>query len=472
MQAMTDKAVRICEQVDSQFEYLEQTANEIYRAGWYSRYISKSALYQNELNIVKQLEISRDLMYKCTLLSLANDILVLNIQKNAVICKYGWFGSVQKYMDVYCNLDLSDAKEYVLDQRLTEAVRSLDGEQFALSYPDPNGNRDCRICILLRKSEVQRYLRSIQSDSDLQIIIEQGGVALCSTPNTRNNQSPFTSVRFDVARSGLRVCCGFPSYASLHQSSNQLLVLGYLLGSLSIGLVLAQLLTHFFAAPLANLLQLTPESRALSHKEAYRDLAAHIQSITAQNQKLTMDLHAFAVSLRGEWLLRCMIDGAEHASNSQMLTYLFPWMSECQPYFFLIVDELGKKPAICHALELLLSNNAQNCLRIDMPLDHVGFILWSLTQEDCCTRRETTKQHLMQTPDISFALSAIYQGAEALHACYLDTLEKAADWQNAIPPMDTFELLNGLKTGNYSQCQRVLENYRAQGNPNTLRQLY
>ncbi|MEG0492849.1 MAG: hypothetical protein RR696_06570, partial [Clostridia bacterium] len=143
LQAMTDKAVRICEQVDSQFEYLEQTANEIYRAGWYGRYISKSALYQNELNIVKQLEISRDLMYKCTLLSLANDILVLNIQKNAVICKYGWFGSVQKYMDVYCNLDLSDAKEYVLDQRLTEAVRSLDGEQFALSYPDPNGNRDC-----------------------------------------------------------------------------------------------------------------------------------------------------------------------------------------------------------------------------------------------------------------------------------------------------------------------------------------
>lgn len=449
-QSMAARAARVGGLVAVQFDALERTANEIYYASWYKRFISNSEVYQKEMDIVYRLVVVDDIKYKCTMLPLVNDIIVLDTRRDAIVCRYGWFSSQKKYADAYCPLLVGGTAEDILDTDLFAAVRSLDPDKIILSYPDPNGNHGCRIGIVLRRADVERYILSLGGeDEGWSAVLTRG-----DDPVWAGEQPTGDVIGVQVARSGLFLRFTYPPYGSLYGGSDSRTLFIYLGAALCLAACIAYLLTCMLARPLARLLSHMPDSGAHSHKAAYHAIEQHIESITRQNESLTFRLRSFAASFQGDWLLGRMMGRSAAGEERQMMLRLFPWIEAQRPYFFVL---LGRAYAESEAREEIareLTEAGAQCVHLTMPLEYAGMIVWAENAGACDRARERL---LSADPSVSqLAVSSVYRGDAQLRACYADAIRQAESWQSDLSLADACELLNGFQNGDPERCRSAL----------------
>lgn len=433
LSAKSEAMDHVAQTTAAEFDAIETTANEIYRSSWYKKSVSHSAIYQQEMNLVRQLEISNDLLYKTTLLPFTEDILIINTQKGSIICKYGWFADWNKYTDVYCMLDLSRLEEELHSSDLFSPVRSLREGYWVLSYPDPNRASACRLAFLLDCAKLQQYLDQLKYDnfSSITLKAEASGEAFRS-----------------IKRPALSLMFTYPSFEELYRTKNAGSISISLLLALSASALLALLFTYLFTRPLNKLLQSISNSAVKNQRDAIGGLTSHILEITEQNEALQRKMKSFVTEMRGEILLRIMSGGYEGEwKENYNVNRLFPWLATEQPYFL----------AITRRGEPLSAPDAAS-LKLDMPLDYQGYLFWANTPEACGALSRQVKE----TARLS-ACSGIYAGVDALPACYQEAIAQLNAQKQLIPLGELLPLLIHLQNSDEKSCLEALACFREKG---------
>ena len=407
----------IAQTTAAQFDLLESTANEIYRSSWYKKSISHSATYQEEMNLVRQLEITGDLLYKTALLPFTEDILILNAEKQSIICKYGWFSELSKYTSAYCSLDLTRLKEELHSGELFTPIRSLQDNYWVLSYPDPNRASPCRLAFLIDSVKLQQYLDQQKYDGFSSIAIGMNA----SGENLRTLKRPALTLAFT-----------YPSFDELYRAENTSRNAAALLLALVSSALLALLFTYLFTRPLNKLLQTISYSAAKNQRDAIEGLTSHILEITEQNEALQRKMGSFVAEMRGEILLRMMAGSCEGEwKENYNVSRLFPWLAEGQPYF-LVITRQEDSFAVSHAA----------FLKLEMPLDYHGYLFWAAGLQACQALRGQVLEAAKP-----LACSREHTGVEALPACYQEAIAQLNARKQLIPLGEMLPLLIHLQNG-------------------------
>lgn len=459
--------------LSGQFQLLEQTVNEIYMSSWYKKYISKAEIYQNEFHIVRQLEVSKDLLYKVSVLPLADDILILDTQNDSVICKYGWFSNVDKYTDAYCRLDLSLLPTQLKDTALFSSVKSLDERFCVISYPDPARKSTNRICVLIRLADINAYIESIHYDEFAAISLYQGGRVLMSQRIDDVQEYNIAAVEQMLDIPDLRMVFEHYDYYELHKSGIIMEYVFACLLSIVAGLLLSGLFTRFFAMPLEYLLAAIPSTQQRTHREAYHNLTTHIHSITEQNEKLKQDITLYTSDLKNDALLRLIMGGSIDSANEEsLLTLLFPWLFANSAYFMLVYKAHVDVGSLALPTESQLNGQGLHMLILDIPLSYTIRIYWGeehaalqLLLDGFVSARSAAKQNVPK----HVAYSHIHCGLAQLNRCYREAIDHVADWQHMLTLAETLSLFTDIQSGKYEKAQKVLAPYQESDNPTMIR---
>lgn len=420
----------VAQALNTQFAALEHTANEIYLSSWYRKSISQSDVYQKEFHIVRKMEISNDLMYKVSLLPFVKDILILDMLQDIMICKHGWFGSIQKYSDVYCTLDLSNLMQQLKSSDLFTPVQSLDDRYYILSYPDSNHASTRRIAFLLEKTEIQNWLN-----------VQQTGQFTTVSLVWKEEQNEQTHIRA-LNRPAVRLQFTYPDENEIFAKEGTRYILGNLALALVASAVLAIIFTILFTRPLEQLLHTFAHDGSKNQRAAIAGLSSRFQQISEQNESLRQKLGTFVNEMRGEILLRMMMNNGDFELDIGYMDHLFPWLVANEPFFMMLTKSV-------------LSNEEGCCLEIPMPTEDKCYLFWQPDDQRAETLRITLCNQANPT-----ACTAVHRGICSLHACYDQMLRQLHNWQQPIALADLTTFLSHLQSGNEEQCIQVLTLYR------------
>lgn len=423
----------IAQTTAAQFDSLESTANEIYRSSWYKKSISQSETYRQEMNLVRQLEITGDLLYKTALLPFTEDILILNAEKESIICKYGWFSDLSKYTSAYCELDVTSLKENLHSGDLFAPIRSLQEGYWILSYPDSNRASPCRLAFLIDSAKLQQYLDQQKYDAF-------SSIAIGMNPSGESFRT--------LKRPALTLTFTYPGFDELYRAENAGRAAAALLLALVGSALLALLFTCLFTRPLSKLLQTVSYSAAKNQRDAIEGLTSHILEITEQNEALQRKMGSFATEMRGEILLRMMTGSFEGEwKETYNVSRLFPWLAAGRPYFLVITRR-----------ENPLEIPDAAFLKLEMPLDYHGYLLWAPGAEACQALRRQVLESARP-----LACSREHTGAQALPACYQEALAQLNARKQLIPLGEMLPLLIHLQNGEEESCLQALASLRQKG---------
>lgn len=431
--AKSEAMDHIAQTITAQFDSIETTANEIYRSSWYKKSVSQSDTYQQEMNLVRQLEITDDLLYKTTLLPFTEDILILNTKKESIICKYGWFSDLSKYTDTYCGLDLSRLNDELHSGDMFSPIRSLREGYWILSYPDPRRASSCRLAFVIDSAKLQSWLDQLKNDSFTSITLGEQP----SGKDYRTLHRPALSLTFT-----------YPDFDELYRGEIIGRASAVLLLSLTGSALLALLFTFLFTRPLDKLLQTISHSVVRNQRDAIEGLTSHILEITEQNEALQRKMGSFVTEMRGEILLRMMSGSCDGEwSENYNPNRLFPWLAASQPYFLVIARRQDSLPL-----------SGSSFLKLDMPLDYQGCLFLSDTPEAC----QALRSQMLEASG-TLACSKAYAGAEDLPTCYQDVLTQLNAQKQLIPLGEMLPLLIHLQNGEEESCLQILSSLRQKG---------
>lgn len=440
----------------SQFDLIEKAANEIYLSSWYKKYISVSPVYRQEFNIVRQLEISGDLMHSVSLLPFADDILILNTRDQSVVCKFGWFGSMDKYSDVYCRMDLGQLQDSLKHRSLLSTIRSLDKRFFIISYPDSNRNSSCRIGILIRLSSFQTYLDSIHYNDDfstISVILEEQLLLKHEVESSTNKD--MKAISLSSIRPDFIMLFEYPSFDTLYQADNVMQLVLNSMMALAAGMILAFLLTNFFTVPLERLLLSISPFPYSSHRQAFDHLSSHINTITLRNQQLTREMDRFTAELRNQMLINLLTQEGSLTREHNTMDQIFPWLAANKPYFLIV--EQGN--ADLSRIKLLTDQSALpdgSLIKLDLPLGYTGCLCIRNSEGQAQALAEQLCSHL---PLAEGAFSQVHTGYSGLHACYREAVSQIDFHHNELSLANTLSMLNHLQLGDAARCRQALQPY-------------
>lgn len=439
----------------SQFDLIEEAANEIYLSGWYKKHISVSPVYRQEFNIVRQLEIAGDLRHSVSLLTFAEDILIFNTRDWSMICKYGWFGSVVKYAEVYCQMDLDRLPESLRHTSLLSPIRSLDDRFFILSYPDPSRGSACRIGILIRRSAFEEYLDSIHYNgefSSISVLLEDQLLLRHEVADSTDNKT--STISLSSPGPAFVMLFEYPDFDALYyqDSVDQLLI--NIVMALAAGIALAFLLTKLFAVPLERLLLSVSPSPYAGYRQAFDQVSSHISDITRRNQQLTHEMDRFTDELRNQMLISLLTREGSLSSEHGTINRIFPWLASDKPYFLILLQGSADPTRIMPPA--LQGDPESSLIRLDLPLAYTGY----LCVQGSAEQAEALSQRLRdRLPAGQAACSWVHTGYAGLNACYREAVSRIDVRRSGLSLADTLSLINHLQLGDAVRCRQALQPY-------------
>lgn len=441
--------MHVTKMLEEQFSVIKATSTDFYLSSWYKKFISKSDVFQSEFDIVKKLNIVQDISCRVTLLPLVDDILIINAETRCVICKYGWFANADKYSDSYTPLNLSALKENLKSQDLFMPVKPMSDAYQVVSYPDFNPGSSCRIAILMKNDTLVDYLKSLEFNTftDFRIYWEKEPDNTVTLPGS-------LIAATSIISPSLFIHFQYPTFRQTYGVEMTLYAVSLFFLSVVVSLLLSGIFCFLFSHPLQKLVNNLHLSDRTTHRDAYRNISEHIESMHYQNNlmeeensRLRSETIGMMGTMRADLMLHAM-KGEPIQPDFGYFDQLFPMLVNRTPYYLVILS----KPS------LLLEERTQNhYLYLNIFDGYCGYLIWTELPEHA---RSSLMELLRE--ETMIGCSQEYCGFENLSACYRDALEQASYWKTPVRLTDAIALLDHIRQGECNACLDILEKYKQQ----------
>lgn len=444
--AYTDKARHVTQMLEEQFSVINATSNDFYLASWYKKYISKSGVFRSEFDIVRKMNIVQDLSCRVALLPLVEDILVINAETRSVICKYGWFSDVEKYSQSYIPLNLTALAENLKSNDLFIPVKAMSDAYQVISYPDFNLGSTSRIAILMKNEAILDYLRSIGFDTFTDISIRW------SHDEEPEDAPPSGSCTTTVSSPRMTIHFRYPAFRQVYAAEMTLYSVSLFFLCAVVSLMLSGIFCFLFSHPLQKLVASIPLSERSTHRDAYRNISEHIESIhrknnlmEKENNRLKSEALNMLDTMRADLMLHAMKGDPIHPDFGYF-DQLFPLMHSQKPYFLLILHE--PNPPLEEAVR-------DHFLYLNIFDGYCGYLIWPETPAH-------TRESLLELlrDETMIGCSQEYCGIKNLTACYRDALEQTSYWKAPITLSDSISLLDSIRHADCPACLEIVDKYR------------
>lgn len=443
--AYTDKALHVTQMLEEQFSVINATSTDFYLSSWYKKYISKSEVFQSEFDIVRRINIVEDLACRVALLPLVEDILIINSQTRSIICKYGWFSSVDKYSASYVPLNLSALADNLKSSDLFVPIKTTSDAYQVISYPDFNLGSSSRIAVLMKNEAILDYLKSIEFNTFTDI-------SICWNHSGEKDVPADGSCTTSTVSPKLYVHFRYPVFRQVFAEEMTFYCVSLFFLCAVVSLLLSGFFCYLFSHPLQKLIASLPLAERSTHRDAYRNISEHIESINRKNslmEKENSRIRSEALSMldtmRADLMLRAMKGDPVHPDFGYF-DQLFPMLHSRRPYFLIILQRPNSP------LEEAVRDHF---LYLNIFEGYCGYMIWPETPEHA----RGSILALLAGEDM-IGCSQEYCGIENLTACYRDALEQTSYWQAPVTLSDSISLLDSVRHADASACLQILGRYR------------
>ncbi|NLD87908.1 MAG: helix-turn-helix transcriptional regulator [Clostridiales bacterium] len=460
--AKTDRAFEAyAGSIEDKFENITRAMNLFFSARWYTHYITSSEVYSTEFDPLSRSDISRQITRSTIGFDFIDDVMIVVPEKETVINSIGWF-SFSDYEfffgDIGITMDQDKACEFsCLDER--KSFFTIKDYNLKL-YP-------AYICVVLNKPALYQYFEELIDENmeyfavylDNDLIYEYG----TSSDNT------YALSRGGVSAPKLLIEAEYESFYSRRKILPAIILLELFILTISVTISLFLLWLNIF--PLDKLIKKVTPVEYKSTLDAYRHLDTHIETISADNERLQDEYNMIDASMRNiismyknEYIFS-MLTNPDFDFNDEYILSIIPWVQDRLPFILIIADR--KDFALEHSEKELASvcNEYRNCELYRLLTGEYLIILWSRSWElNNSHRLEITSAVSAALNNDYFVVSSRVM-TDPYHICgtYIQLKEELLSLRKAytdLPLTLQIQLINKILRNSFNDCCVILNEAR------------